>query len=255
MPILSLVSQVSFATKYFTEAPRISAQRLAAPQDPEIKINFMKNQKGVFFEPRMGGDLGILRNEDRNFDLSARGLFVPRFEFLSNSFDLWNIDFVGGMAASWQWNQNSFEGLVFHKSSHLGPDIAQTRPSNNHSYEVLQGHYSRKWDSGMEFYSGLAWVFRADPELLLHKLKVHMGANFHWNSWDPNLYGAIDLESDQVHNWSINSSWEIGYELGVAKAERRRQRVFVNFYSGYSQLGQFFQEKEEAVSFGLAASF
>ncbi len=246
----------------FAELPRESVIMLAAPREVQTKVTFLRNENGSFFEPQLGGDLGIIRKSrgrfrsaDRNsFDLSVRGVFIPRFQFASNSFDLWNTDFIGGMAGIYRFGLSALDVFLYHKSSHLGPRLAQIRADENHSFETIRVLYTRQCPAGLEIYSGLSFTFHADPARIANNADLHLGANWRSPYLGERLYFSADLEARQYYR-GINVALETGYELGSKIAGGRRQRVFLNYYGGHSPMGQFHRSTESSLSMGIAAAY
>lgn len=244
---------------YFSDKPKLFSPMLASSRDPQVKMSFLSNEHGKFFEPAVGGDLGIYykdmgseENENKKISLVARVMIAPRFEFGSGSFDLWNTDFLGGPQLTYRWVENGLEIWPYHESSHKGPDVAvRTGPGVNYSFESLRILYTRFLLPELRIYSGAEGVVRGDPKNVNAKLSFRLGGDWHILKVDPSLYVAADFESKQVQGWTVNSSLQVGYELGAVDVQRK-QHIFVNFFHGYSPQGQFYKDRETTLSFGIA---
>jgi hypothetical protein len=259
---ISLLPICSFASPgvFFSSHPKLISPLLAASRDPQVKMSFLKSKKGEFFEPAFGGDLNIYNldcdveeNQPKAFSLSARMLVASRFEFGSGSFDLWNTDFLGGPQLSYVWKTHGLEAWFYHESSHKGPDItARTGPSKNYSFEAVRLLYSEFFASQLRLYGGVETIVHGDPKEIDLRTSFRVGGDWHLQALKPELYIATDIEAKQVHGWTPNASLQIGYELGDLTSLQKRQHLFVNFFHGYSPQGQFYKDRETAISLGIA---
>lgn len=250
----------SWANDFFVDKPKIIGPLLAAPRDPQVKILFLKINGDTYFEPNVGGDVPFYFKEigeDKREALSimVRALFSPRFQFNSSSFDLINIDFIGGPQLTYRYQDNVFQLWIFHESSHKGPDVAtRTGGSPNYSYEQMNLLYSRFLGPGLRIYFGPQAIIHSDRKDLLAKTSFRFGGDWHVMGLDPSFYFAGDFESLQRYGWQINTSLQMGYDLGP-HLDLRRQRIFAAFYRGFSPQGQFSDHREMSIGLGLGITF
>jgi hypothetical protein len=246
---------------FFSDKGRVFSPLLADPREAQFHLGFMRETKtdAMLMDMSFGGDLGFLRYDvsaSENLSITIRGLMTARFEFLSESFDLLNVDFVGGPAWGYRYGNNSFELFFYHQSSHLGDETLECgeRQRIDYSREALRVLWSHHFDL-LRLYGGPTINFRSDPNSLQGRLSLQLGAERTFLVWGERLYGAVDLQSKQENDWYVNLSVQFGLDIGAPEETVNRQRLFLEFFQGFSNMGQFHNEREFYIMFGIAYNF
>jgi hypothetical protein len=76
---------------------------------------------------------------------------------------------------------------------------------------------------------------------------------FRWH--DMPMYAALDLQSKQENDWDVNLAAQLGVYLGNSKEVRNQQRLFITLFNGFSNMGQFYNERELQVLLGIGFNF
>jgi len=246
--------------EWFPDTGRAFPVLKADPRAAMFRFGFLYEKNGDWLEDAsIGGDLGFLSKEYENQDrisLTARGLFTARFDFASESFDLQNMDFIGGVALGYNADPFACEFYIYHQSSHLGDEILdrQERSRIDYARETirLMGSYEYK---KIRFYGGPSFTFHAEPESIQNKFLFQAGFERPFSLWGRPMYAALDLQSRQEHDWSVNVSAQIGFGLGNAQKKMNRQWVFLEIYDGYSNMGQFYDLRDRYGLIGVSYCF
>lgn len=243
--------------EHFSDKGRVFKALKADPREAQFRLGYMNNYSGEsFLDFVFGGDAALLRSTEgdgRESSLSVRGLVAPRFQFTSDSFDLLNTDFQGGLAFGTALGELSWEVYVFHQSSHLGDEVLAEgiREKIDYSKEGVRFLASRTWGP-LRLYGGGTVNLRTEPHEYDEHLVPQCGLEWWFAGGERPAYLALDLRSREGNDWNVNTTLQIGVELGdVAKVENRH-RVFIEFFTGYSEMGQFYNESESYVLAGVA---
>ncbi|RME73723.1 MAG: DUF1207 domain-containing protein [Planctomycetota bacterium] len=255
-------SSASFQATWelFTDEPRAFAPILANPREANIRLGFMLDNKGKsFWDLGFGGDLGLLSYKSPNwfFIATVRGLVAPRFAFFSKSFDLLNTDFLGGVAFGLKTNSWGGEVFVYHQSSHLGDEILSRgeRKRIDYSRETFQILIEQYFFSSLRVYSGLSYHIRALPASLEGRFTIHGGGEYYLKKFFLPVFLALDMQAHQFHQWEPNISLQIGVELGNPMKVLKRQRLFFELYYGFSNMGQYYNERKVYILMGIGYNF
>jgi Protein of unknown function (DUF1207) len=246
--------------EFCSDRGRAFAPLLADPREAQVRLGFLQDEDGdSFFELGMGGDLGLLRgrfSETEIFTATVRGLIIARFEVGSDSFDMQNADFIGGLALGYRCQNNSAELLIYHQSSHLGDEVLDDgrRARIDYGRETLRLLGSHQFDS-LRIYGGPSLHIQAQPEELQGKVTLQFGAEYDlppaWGPW----YAALDLQCKEENDWVTNFAVQLGLKLGDPAIVVRQQRLFLEYFHGYSNMGQYFDERSSHLMIGLSFAF
>ncbi len=246
--------------EFYSDQGRAFAPLLADPREAQVRIGFLQDKDGdSFFELGMGGDLGLLRgrfSETEIFTATVRGLIIARFDVGSDSFDMQNADFIGGLALGYRRDDNSAELLIYHQSSHLGDEVLDDgqRTRIDYSRETLRLLGAHQFDS-LRLYGGPSLHLRADPDALQGKLTLQCGAEYDLPpAWGP-CYVAIDFQCKEENDWVTNFAVQLGIKLGDPAIVDRQQRLFLEYFHGYSNMGQYFDQRQSHIMVGLSFAF
>lgn len=251
-----LWADTSQSLQWFSDKPREMAPLLADPAEAQMKVGYLfKGDDKSYLEMGLGGQLGVVRAdlEEGALAFQVRGQILSRFEFFSHSFDLQDTDFTGGLSTSYRHGTTVYEILTGHRSSHLGDDIQSRglRSPINFSYEFVRFLSSFKIFDGIRLYGGAQTNVRSDPATIRWRPIFILGGDVRPFTNLPDFFTALDLRFMGPHEYSPNLSLAIGYELGNA-SQSRRQRIQLEVFNGYSNLGQFDQTREFYFFLGFA---
>jgi len=245
----------------FSSQGRVFQPLMADPMEALFSLSLVYEGRdgrwdaGIAF----GGDIGLLwarLPDHRNLSLTVRGLVSSRFDMFSESFDLLNTDFLGGLALGYARPPNSLELLVYHQSSHLGDEILGRRPDSriDYSKEVARLLWARQWGNG-RVYAGLAFTLHALPADIQHTWTLQAGGEYAVQVWRLATFAALDVQSRQEQDWAPNVSAKWGVYLGSPRKVANRQWVFLSFFYGYSNMGQFYDVRETCGLVGVGYRF
>ena len=241
---------------FWSDKGRVFKSLKADPREAVFRFGHLVDQDGNTYEDMdFGGDLGLVYAEfphGGKFSLTCRGLFTARFDLVSESFDLLNTDFIGGAAAGYQWGADSLELFFYHQSSHLGDEILDRdeRERIDYGRETIRFLWSHEWNR-FRFYGGPSYHIHALPEELDRKLWLQAGAEYRFFIKNRPLFIAGDFQSREEHDWSVNASGQIGFELGNPEKTSNRQWIFGEAFAGYSNMGQFWDRWERYLMIGV----
>ena len=244
-------------TEHFSDEGRVFDALRADPLEAQFRLGYINDYHGNgFLDFVFGGDIALVswqHESERKSSLTVRGLVGPRFQFNSDSFDLLNLDFQGGLAFGTKLKELSWEAYLYHQSSHLGDEVldAGLRPRIDSSKEGLRFLVSREWET-VRLYGGSTVNFRTDPGDYDEHVVFQGGLECRfWEEVRP-LYVALDLQTRQSNGWNINTTVQFGVELGDVEKTENRHRLFVELFNGHSNMGQYFNESESYAFFGVS---
>lgn len=193
-------------------------------------------------------------------ELSLHAAVFSIFDLDSESFDLVNSDFLVGLAAGYRRGRFSALLRLIHQSSHLGDEfLLRSRVDRvNLSYEALRLLLS--WDLGeaLRVYGGGGTLLRRDPGDLE---RGFLQAGLEWRSPDAYLgdvlrpLAAVDVQSAQESGWTPDVSLRAGVQLESPRLFSQRLQLLLEYYSGRSPNGQFFERDIDYLGLGAHLHF
>jgi len=182
------------------------------------------------------------------------------FNLDAPSKDLINADyFVAGLLG---YRYDAFSALtrVFHQSSHLGDEflLANRVQRVNLSYEGIDLKLSYDlFGDVLRVYAGGGYLFDRDPSSL-KPWAVQSGLEFR-SPWPRQVtlvrpIAAIDVQNREQNDWHPDISVRAGVEFQGVLATRKAQ-LLLEYFTGYSPNGQFYQDKIEYIGLGLHLHF
>jgi Protein of unknown function (DUF1207) len=180
------------------------------------------------------------------------------FDMDADSHDLVNADYFAALTGAYA--VGSFEALarIYHQSSHLGDEfLLRTRTNRiNLSYEAVDLKLSyHLFDRRVRLYAGGGYLFHQDPSSLKPwstqagiELKHRLGFLPHVTP-----VVAMDVQMQEETGWSPNYSVRAGLQFDRARILGRRLLVMLEYFSGNSPNGQFYNNKIDYI--GLGAHF
>ena len=243
----------------FPDTKRVFKPLLADPREAQLRVGSGYDRSGrKFLDMGLGGDLvhaHRVLGPDREMSISARGLISARFDTCEESFPLLNTDFFGGVASGYRRGKNVFELYFFHESSHLGDETLDegVRERIDYSREALRLLWSRQLGD-LRVYAGPTYNLHARPRRIGHKVMLQVGAEYDFHLWNQPFFAAMDLQSRQPNDWNANITGQIGWYLDKPGTSGNRPRLFLEFFHGHSNMGQYWNESETSVLLGIGAN-
>ena len=194
------------------------------------------------------------------WEFGIQGGVFSLFDLARDSKDLINADYMGGVFASYRYNDFSTILRLFHQSSHLGDEfLLRDRVQRiNLSYEQVEGKLSYTFFRAVRVYGGGGYLFDQEPSDL-DPWRVQYGGEF-TSPWRL-AGGAItpmvagDFQNDDENNWSTNLSIRGGVQFENWKLGQRRLQLLVEYFHGHSPNGQFYNRKIETIGLGAHLRF
>jgi len=162
---------------------------------------------------------------------------------------------IYGLEAAFRYHNNFAWRLgTKHYSSHVGDEYIERTGRTRIQYTREEWRAGLAWNVAELYtiYADIAYAFslrnkdlqdygRAQVGLQYEKPGQFMNGNVGW-------YSALDISAYEENDWDNNITFQIGFDFPV---KDRRWRIGLEYYDGRSQYGEFFQNKEQYVSFGL----
>lgn len=194
------------------------------------------------------------------WEFGLQGGVFSLFDLARDSKDLINADYMGGIFASYRYNNFSTILRLFHQSSHLGDEfLLRDRVERiNLSYEQVEGKLSYTFFDALRLYGGGGYLFDQDPSDL-DPWRVQYGVEFTspWRFINGGMTPifASDFQNDDENNWSTNLSLRGGIQFENWKLGQRRLQLLIEYFHGHSPNGQFYIRKIETIGLGAHLRF
>jgi hypothetical protein len=247
----------------FPNKTRVMAPLLADQREATMRFGYMgDNEHETHFDVQFGGDLVLwwwpLTN-DQELSLSIRGLASTRF-MVDDNYPQLNSDYFGGVALGYRRGKDTFELYLYHESSHLGDETLDfgRRDRIDYSREALRLLWSREILQDLRVYLGPTFNFDgADPEAIGHTWIFQGGAEYEFRLANLPMYAAVDLQTKEENDWRVNTNAQLGLFLLEDDDESiiRRPRVFLEYFNGNSNMGQYWDEHEATWMLGVGFDF
>ncbi len=209
-----------------------------------------------------GESFGLYRQRGKRpgdgLQVSISAGVLGQFNLDAPSFDLINADYLLGLPITYRRGPLSARLRLYHQSSHLGDEfLLNVKPDRvNLSYEAIDALVSYDWGS-WRGYGGGEYLLNREPKSLrqaaLHAGLEYRGPTEVWGTG--RLVGGFDLKSHEEHDWSVDTSLNIGFEFGDPTPGRRKTRLMLEAYRGYSPHGQFYKDRVSYSGAGLGFDF
>ena len=241
---------------WFSDRGRALRPLLADQREAQFRGGFMTARHGdTFGDAGVGGDIALLRcdrPEDRAESLSIRALFTARFQMNSESTNQLNTDYLAGLAYGRRYGDQAWEAYLYHQSSHLGDETLDFmhRERIDYGKEVARFLWSYDVAEGLRVYGGPAFNVSGEP-FLRYKTNFQAGAEYSFGAWGQDMYLATDVQCREVNDWRPGVNTQIGMHLGDPEKVKHRPRIFAEVYTGYSNMGQFFDVYETSFLIGM----
>ncbi len=248
-------------TVWFGGTQRALPISLAAPKEDGLRSAWSFTDAGdTTWDFHLGPDVSIWQRTSESCfqSIGARFGVTSRFEFGSESFDLWAADFRGGGGWGIRLDRMAYEVFLFHESSHLGDELLERQERARIDYGVngIRLMASQRWNLWLRTYAGVTGQPLADPEEL-QSLGFHAGIEFTKLPPFHRGYVAVDAEDWEWRDWAPDVTAQTGLFIGPRGkgVALESARCFVEFRHGRVMLGQFYNETENYVAVGLAMNW
>jgi hypothetical protein len=247
---------------------------LADPKEARSFVSFLRGTFRSLDDPSgegtniasvgLGDSFGLVRwggpAPGEGLQLDVVGSIFAQFAVAAPSNDLINADYIIGVPITFRQSGFSTRVRLYHQSSHLGDEYllrAEDVQRENLSFESVELLLSQEIGP-LRVYGGGEWILRREPDTIAAKL-FHGGVELRTGRAGPGqLVGAIDVKATEAttgrHAWSRAISGRVGLEAlrsGPVGHPGRLVTLMLEFYSGPSPYGQFFQEDISYVGVGL----
>lgn len=232
---------------------------IAAPKDTGIQSRWGRTDHGdSVWDLILGSDISIWQTGPSNtfLNIGARFIVSSRFQFNSESFNLWGSDFCGGIVVGKKLSEKDVcEVFLYHESSHLGDEtldegLRKRIDAGRNGIRVLG---SRHFTDSLYAYGGLSYQAQCQPADI-EGVAIHLGGVL--SDLPPHGRGYLAVDSDwwDWRGWNPDFCIQAGcaLDLPLHAAPQHASRVFLQVYSGRVQIWQYWDETETTVSVGLA---
>jgi hypothetical protein len=194
------------------------------------------------------------------WELGVQAGVFSLFDLDAESKDLINADYFVAGLLGYRYDRFSALTRVFHQSSHLGDEflLANRIQRINLSYEGVDLKLSYElFGDVLRAYGGGGYLFHRDPSDLKPGF-VQWGLEFR-SPWPRDLQlvrpiAAVDVQNREQNDWHTDISVRAGVEFKGVLATRKAQ-LLLEYFSGYSPNGQFYQDKIDYLGVGLHLHF
>jgi hypothetical protein len=210
---------------------------------------------------RLGGRVGVFRfhpagHSDRGFQIDLEGAFLGIFD-RDNSLD--NIGWDGVYSALLTWSNG--EGVaaklaIQHDSSHVGDEYIERtgRQRINYTRQEYAFGLSLAGFKYWRVYGEAGYAFDQRNEELQEEWRVEGGLEFEdpdrfWKG-SAGYYAAVDIASYEESDWKADVTVQAGVVIPMTNMPRI-WRIGLEYRSGRSVIGEFFQSRESAIALGL----
>jgi hypothetical protein len=229
--------------------PRFSGSVQFYQDDPQLDTVASANAGAVF--PFYGWE-----GWDSRWQVGLQAGVFSIFDLEASSLDLVNADYFIALPLTFRHGPLSAQVRVLHQSSHLGDEfLLRNRVDRiNLSFEALDLLWSWDFDDALRLYGGGGGMFRTDPE----ELKPWFAqGGFQLTSPYP-VFGdllypvaALDVQATEEQDWRLNYSARAGLEFRGEWLANRRLQWLLEYFTGRSPNGQFFERHIEYFGTGI----
>ncbi|MDB6097099.1 MAG: hypothetical protein JWM09_1377 [Francisellaceae bacterium] len=244
---------------------------LADPKWPRFTLAYQYHTKNRVtrhaFAPNFGASFPVYRNTlaiDDNtleWEFGIQGGLFAIMDIGEKPSSLINADYYISLPISFRKDAWSALVRIYHLSSHLGDEFMLTPQGKdttriNLSYEGIEGILSYNFNKGFRVYGGLGYIVHKDPHYI-KPLKFQLGSEYRY----PNaLFNGklrpvmgLDLKVEELNKWYPGISYKIGMQLENSTFISSEIQIMLEFYSGKSIHGQFFNDKIRYMGLGIHA--
>ena len=245
--------------QWFSGNRRAFAPMLADPEETVTHLGYMIDENSCKLgDFGIGGDIVVLDfapDEESLLTFSIRGLLTGRLDWSLDSNPIVDSDYIGGLAVGYETGPWEFELYFYHESSHLGDEMITEYGAVriDYSKEVLRFLAARRFfDDSLRVYGGVSCIVNGTPNALDGTFEFQLGGEYTFDLWGVPMFAAVDLQTQQANDWYLNTNAQYGIFLNRSV---HRPRIYLEFYHGYSNMGQFWNQKETHGMIGFGYDF
>jgi len=166
-------------------------------------------------------------------------------------------DFIVNLPLEFRRGKLAVRFTLGHESAHLGDEfIARTGEEDiKFSREFIQALASVEATKRLRIYGGYTRALSTDSGRDVQEIQagfeLRSGGFQLLMTHDCWFYIAHDFQLKKELAWHGNNNSQVGIAVKF-KEKRSRIRLFFNYFKGLSNFGQFFSEREETLSLGVA---
>ena len=246
---------------------------LANPREPLSTLEFFvasNNPSYIQFNGNVAADIGIVRwesnaegvNRSLQFGISA-GEFSRFGMFGANTY-LIDADYLVGATLTGRLGPLSQRLFFYHESSHTGYDyttLANLNKSSDFGQEILQEVTSWDVNPHLRLYGGAAYrVFglayyptAQDSLILLGGVEAYSDP-FAWLDDLGRAYTSFFIESRGINGYTPDEDFQLGL-LFHRPGSYFQIRPMIDFYNGYSYMGDLLFTKDRYAALGVSFDF
>jgi hypothetical protein len=230
-----------------------------AVQHVRVSDSEIPNAGSPRFGLKLGGRFGLFRvhptdDPDRGIQLNIEAGFRGQFD-RENSTDNVGWDGIYGLIATFDRGQRlQYKVGLHHTSSHVGDEymLRTLRTRINYTREELQLGVNLLFGKHWRVYGEGGYAFDQRNEELQEPGRLQTGFDY---QRDESLfrgllgwYVAVDGTAWEENDWEVSRTIQAGF---ILPSTGRLWRVGLEHYDGRAQIGEFFQDDESYVTFGV----
>lgn len=241
---------------------------IADPKWPRFTLAYQYYfNKGTLkhgFAPNFGASFPLYRivskANNSQWELGVQGGLFALMNIGASPTALVNADYFISLPLTYRLGAWSALVRLYHVSSHLGDEYMLTpegKKTNriNLSYEGIDALLSYNFNN-FRLYGGGGYIINRDPSYI-KRLKVQGGAEYYSPSTFMNgklrpVIG-IDVKADQNWTWHPGISCKAGVQFENSTLVSNKVQLMLEYYSGKSIHGQFYNDKVKYIGIGLQA--
>jgi hypothetical protein len=178
------------------------------------------------------------------------------FNLDADSMDLINADYWVGIPVAFRKENLSGLFRIFHQSSHLGDEYILYNKIDrvNLSYESTDLKFSYDIDKAFRVYAGTGYIIHKEPSGI-DPFSAQLGMEY--RSTETFLsnrirpIAAIDIKTWEENDWDADVSARLGFQLENIESKNRKVQLMLEYFSGHSPHGQFYNRTIEYAGLGI----
>lgn len=190
---------------------------------------------------------------ERAWQLAIEAGFYGQFDMDNNQDNVGWDGIYGLVLAKKLGPRTALKLAAKHVSSHVGDELQERtmRRRINYTREELIFGISRQLRAGWRLYAEAAWGYRLRNTELQEPGRAQAGLEFRTEQpvfWRAHWYTASNLTAFEEGDWEPDVMIQNGLEVPSGD---RLWRLGLAFYDGRVPIGEFFQDRERYLVFGL----
>jgi hypothetical protein len=243
---------------------------IADPKEPRFYLGYRPYQEAhqylsertAIFVGGLGDTFGLYRHVNNSggysWQANISGWIYAEFDLKTPSYYLVDNDYFIGFPFTFRKGPASYRLNLYHQSSHVGDEylLHSNITRIEFSYEALNFIASYEWIKWRIYYGG---------EVMVHKeptsykpVTVQCGLEYYSTNkllLGGRPIGGVDLKLTQENNWPLNTSFKAGLQFDEPDSRGRSIRFLLEGYTGFSPLGQFFNNRLNYVGLGITFDY